>query len=129
MPATVKFDLDTGAVHVLLKSQGGEVGHDIERRGRAVLSRARALAPVKTGALRNSISMSMGSEGGEVSADISASAPYALFVHEGTGPHMIYGHPFLAFQGRSGLVITRAVHHPGTRPQPFLADALDAAVD
>jgi hypothetical protein len=53
-------------------------------------------------------------------------APYAVFVHEGTRPHII--------RVRSAKVLTDGVRffgpqvrHPGTRAQPFLTQALQIA--
>jgi hypothetical protein len=127
--AELTYNVHTGAINAILHSPGGEVGRDIQRRGRLVVQRARSLVPVKTGALRNSISMQTGSVGGEVSVSISASARHAMWVHEGTAPHSIHGNPLLVFYwprvGRT--VFFRHVNHPGTKAVPFLRDALDAA--
>jgi hypothetical protein len=50
------------------------------------------------------------------------------FLIEGTRPHVIRGNP-LRFLGRGGgVVFARVVHHPGTRANPFAADAARAAL-
>ena len=48
--------------------------------GEAVADEARAMCPVDTGALRNSIAVSAGNDGAEISAD----ADYAAYVEFGT---------------------------------------------
>ena len=55
-------------------------------------------------------------------------AEYAVYVHEGTRPHVIRprNKQVLAFNGREGRVFAREVHHPGTRARPFLRNALES---
>lgn len=87
---------------------------------------ARQIVPVKTGRLRASIAVQQSHDikGRFTSGyEVSASAPYAAFVHEGTRPHVIEGNPLLVFQIGSTTVFTRRVNHPGTRPNPFLLRA------
>lgn len=52
-------------------------------------------------------------------------APYSAFVHEGTRPHVIAAKDggLLAFEGAGGTVFAKKVNHPGTQPNPFLANA------
>lgn len=61
---------------------------------------------------------------GHARAQITASAPYARFVHDGTRPHRIVPRTrrALAWPGADHPV--RAVNHPGYRGNPFLTDAL-----
>lgn len=126
--ASVTYDLNTGAIEALVRSTDGEVGREVRRRGQRVLSRARELAPVKTGTLRASGSMSLGKNAaGEVEATVSFSAKHAIFVHQGTKPHRIQGNPLLSFYWPKvgSQVAFRWVNHPGTKAQPFLLDALE----
>lgn len=45
-------------------------------------------------------------------------AYYAEYVMAGTGPHIIYGNPWLSWPGAEHPV--RKVWHPGTYPNPFM---------
>lgn len=89
---------------------------------------AQAETPVDEGTLRASIT----SDGARVSGR-SARAKvhtggeaneYALYVHEGTAPHLIVasGARALAWPGMAHPV--RAVHHPGTRAYKYLETPL-----
>lgn len=106
---------------------------DAKKRAQKVLRAAKQEAPVgKTGELANSITVTQSRETtGQWSAgfDVTANAPYAVFVHEGTRPHKIVGHPLLAFfwpkVGR--FVAFHSVNHPGTKPNRFLVRALRRA--
>lgn len=112
-----------------MTSTGGMVDKWTKGKAGQVASKARQLAPVKSGRLRGSIKVGQArstigryESGYEVSAD----APYARFVHEGTAPHTITGNPLLVFQVGSQTVFTHTVHHPGTRANPFLLRATQA---
>ena len=57
-------------------------------------------------------------------------APYGPFVHEGTRPHVIkptWKKKSLRWPKPQGnFVFAKKVNHPGTDPDPFLYDALEA---
>lgn len=58
-----------------------------------------------------------------------STAPYAVFINAGTGPHIIRARRAraLAFFNSAGvLTFRRAVRHPGTKPRPFI-DVANAA--
>lgn len=103
-----------------------EVRRYIQRRVDATVVVARAEAPVKSMALKRSIHATY--LGGS-RWTITASAPYAKFVHEGTRPHVIRARNARAlrfFWERQGKVVTlRQVNHPGTAPNPFLTRAMN----
>lgn len=93
-----------------------------------LVRRAQATVTVRTGTLRASIQTS-----GAVSAGDGATArvftgaessAYAVFVHEGTGPHRIepVNGKALAFNG----IVVKYVNHPGTRAQRYLSRPLTA---
>lgn len=52
-------------------------------------------------------------------------APHSHLVHDGTAPHKITLTKPLVL-GRVTLPAGFVINHPGTRPNPFLTDALDA---
>ncbi len=83
-------------------------------------------APWRTGKLAGSIVKQVGD--GE--ASIQALAPYAIFVVNGTAPHLIrpVNASCLAFEAKSGeFVFTQLVRHPGTKPNPFIQRAAEDA--
>lgn len=62
---------------------------------------------------------------------VEAYAPYALYVHEGTKPHVIEAKnvKVLRFPSSGGMVtFAQKVNHPGTQGRPFLTEALTAVV-
>lgn len=92
---------------------------------------AKRLVPVKSGALRESIRVSVRAIRGKVFATIRAgsnkgkdAAFYAHFVEFGTAAHeeRPQGAKSLFFAG----VFSEVVKHPGATPKPFMRPALDA---
>jgi HK97 gp10 family phage protein len=82
-------------------------------------------APIKTGYLASTIYKQV--SGGEGTVGIGAS--YGKFVVEGTAPHEIQA-PIggvLSFLVAEKRVFTPIVHHPGTKPNPFMQKAVDEA--
>lgn len=113
-------------------------GPDRHIKGKAneVAVLARALAPKRSGNLARSVAVSQSrDEKGRFAFGyaVSASASYAGYVHEGTGPSLRQTFPFkMQFMGTgpfSGTRITTdIVRHPGTPANPFLEEALVAMV-
>lgn len=141
--ATVR--LDRRAVEAYLRGSTGPVAADLLRRGRQVEAEAKRLCPVDTNRLRSSIGHQLITDGGALSVRVGTNVDYALFVHEGTRPHIIRprtkkalafvwpnapgniaaGRPKRSKRGKSGpFVVLAYVQHPGTRARPFLVDAL-----
>lgn len=124
--ANVRLSIDTAALNAA-------VGHFLSRaaaeyRG-TLFAAARQNVPVRTGALQRSLREEPITFSGplRVSTGVSATAPYALFVHEGTRPHIIRPRraSVLAFPRNGRTVFARYVRHPGTRANPFLRRAAD----
>lgn len=84
------------------------------------------LAPYKTGNLRRQIKKR--SSGLEVV--ISSTAPYSIFVEEGTRPHEILPVNAKALRFTVGnygeFIFAKRVSHPGTAPQPFVRKTAEA---
>lgn len=83
----------------------------------------------RTGQLERAIDVRMiGDKTAEVYID-SQAAPYGPFVHEGTRAHEIFpkGKQVLRWvpSGGNGFVFAKRVFHRGTKPDPFLYEALD----
>jgi len=78
-------------------------------------------APVDTGRLRNSINWK--TEGNVIKIFMM---DYAIHVEFGTQPHIIRPKNAKALHWKSGGndIFATVVHHPGTRPQPFIRNTL-----
>ena len=94
-----------------------------------VESAAKREAPVNKqsggGNLRQSIKSRMT---GQAKGIVEVGAEYAVYVHEGTRPHMIRASNKKALANRrTGQFFGRTVNHPGTAANPFLQRAVDVA--
>lgn len=109
-----------------------DVERTMEPQVQRITTRARQLAPVRTGKLRSSVRMDRRASSGRYAAagtpisqyEISANTPYAGYVIFGTRPHVI--------RVKRARVLTdgktffgRQVRHPGTKANNFLQKALD----
>lgn len=135
--------MDPAALARLLRSPQGPVYRRIVEDGAAVRLIARRnvgvskLDPVKRkvfhrpGTLRDHIVSRVVQDPRGVAVGVGVyDVDYALMHHEGTPPHPINArdarHPLVFFWARAGGVVSfRHVNHPGTKPNKYLADALD----
>lgn len=95
------------------------------RSANYLLTEMQVRAPVDSGDLRRSLAVRV--EGDRVI--IGPDVPYAGFVEFGTKPHTIKpkaGKKVLTFKVDGQTVFARVVHHPGTKPNPFVEDSFDA---
>lgn len=85
-------------------------------------------APRRTGALAASITVTMPNP---TTAVIGPTSPYGGFVEFGTAPHIIRprNKKVLRFQVGGKTVFASVVHHPGTKPHPYMAPALTQTLD
>jgi hypothetical protein len=140
--ATVKLVVDGARMAELLRSPTGPVGRHLIGRAEIVKQAARAKAPKKTGCLASSIVKRVEENPAtgfriRIVADTTPCSPerksYSLYVHEGTRPHTIMAKgKTLAFYWAHGptgpgMYYFQSVNHPGTKPVPFLRDALPLA--
>ena len=109
---------------------------------RIAVREARRLVPKKTGKLAKSIKSKLRKRGVASRVVFTADAKtkgkgrwgateYARFVEEGTRPHLIeaWNSYYLRFTDKSGKVrYAQKVHHPGTKPQPFLEPGVGFAM-
>lgn len=99
---------------------------------RRIANQARADVPVRTGNLGRSIREDPINFVGpfRVESGVTAHADYAAAVHEGTRPHVIRPRraKALAFDIGGRKVFATEVHHPGTRPRPFLRNAAERVI-
>lgn len=76
------------------------------------------------GNLRQSVRSRMNTK---ISGEVEVEASYGIFVHEGTAPHLIRPvHAKALANVRTGQFFGKLVHHPGTKPNPFLKRAIEA---
>ena len=95
---------------------------EIERSLNRGIVRAKVQVGVKTGRLKNSIfSYHLGHAKGQVYG-IRATRPYATIHHEGSRPHKM---EIIRPSGKSRVLVSRTVMHPGTKPNPFLRNQLE----
>lgn len=115
-----------------LNAPGQPVGRYVASKGRAIEGFAKAQAPKRSGRLARSIeAQPVKWRGHRSSVQVSVSAPYALFVHEGTGPWIFPNTAnYLSvpkYPSITGVRVPRMrmLFVRGQRAQPFLREALD----
>lgn len=97
--------------------------------GRETVHLYRAYAPERTGRLKRGLRFATYTRGRSgISLSITSEAPYTGFVRHGTRPHMIFprrlgGVLVFFWEKTQRLMFLRHVHHPGTRPNDFVAKA------
>ena len=103
--------------------------------GPIVRSELKAKAPVAkdgagAGRLRDSIRYERNTVGGGVTATFTAYVPYAKYVVEGTGPHIIRARAarYLHWKDAGGDHFAKQVNHPGTKPNDFAKRAVEPLV-
>lgn len=119
-----------GIAPILAKGQEAVEKATIQS-GEHLVGAQMSAAPVETGTLRASIHIeSVESGGGSCTVTTSTGGEangYAVFVHEGTGPHIIEAHGGGLMWPGAGHPV-KVVHHPGTHADPFMSDPLLANV-
>lgn len=123
----------TVSVHVELNEQElNNQTRKVLRRRMASLQRrtanqARQDVPVRTGNLGRTIGEGPIHFTGPrtVAGSVHAKADYALYVHDGSQPHLIRPRKAqaLRFQIGGRTVFAKLVRHPGTKARPFLRNA------
>ena len=98
------------------------IRYDLDRRAKAVQARARFLVGKDTGRLAAQITLTEEIRPPYIRYVIEGNTRYAYWHHRGTKPHIISGD--LQFRTGARVQHARIVHHPGTRPNPFLSEAL-----
>lgn len=140
------FQIDEAAFNRQFRSWQGEMGTWFRNTlGEPVAAKARENAPkpgqasgrtnvsYATGKLANSIIVQESTSGQELEISVVANSAHAAFVHEGTRPHEINAKnvpEMIFFWHRVGSTVHRKkVNHPGTKPVPFLRDAMSAILE
>ena len=116
--------LDRAQLH---RTMRGASRRELETTARQVVNRAKVLAPVDTGRLRASIRIESRRTLTLRSVyTVGSDVDYAQMVHDGTKAHAIRARNKKALRFRMGgrWVVVSAVWHPGTKPRPFLDQAV-----
>lgn len=84
----------------------------------------------RPGTLRDSIVSRLVQEGGELVVYVGSYDPIALLHHQGTVPHLISprrpgGKLAFWWPKKNRITVLPRVHHPGTRPNRYLTEALN----
>lgn len=123
----IKLNVDALRRAVERTKLGSTLDRVMAERAERGAVEARADAPVATGALRDSIVVEKVT-GKVATYRVKITAPYAPYVVNPTRPHRIHARRAKALRwvdAASGEVRFAAwVDHPGTKGQPFLADAV-----
>lgn len=127
----VRHRLNTGYAREVI-GRGNNLRRFMEIRGLAVRSASQQRLReyprrIDTGNLINSIQTVTLQRRGLPVVRIGTDVEYALYVHNGTSPHIIVPRRarVLAFRGRDGrMVFTTRVNHPGMEANPYLVDGL-----
>lgn len=125
--------IDNAQMRAVLTGRNSAAVQLVQKAQRQTLTRAKVTSPVDSGALRNShvaepIKVSGDKVTTEISVEGGAKQDYAMYVHEGTKPHVIKPRrkKVLSWKGSEGRVFATAVNHPGTEPRPWLRNALQS---
>lgn len=122
----IKFKSNDIGMYYTLKTANGPVGRHMRTKAELVREMARVRVGKRTGALAMSLYINQSATLTGQTIEIGSKLPYALLHHNGTRPHLIHARSggTLRFTSRGRVVYSRAVIHPGTRPNRYLADAL-----
>lgn len=136
MPSRFTFQWDEAVINAVVRGQNGIAGREVRRRGELIKARAQELVGVDTGRLRASIYVRNFTILGNPAVVIGFGTRYGQFHHNGTG---LWG-PFhrritpktasaLVFQPKGGGRTVFAASVRGSKPNPFLKDAIMAGTD
>jgi hypothetical protein len=128
---TINLVTDGAVMAEMLRGRSGAVNLFMTTRADIVKRAAVIQCNKKTGKLSQSIVKRPSSIGGEISYTIGAYQPYAIYVHNGTKPHIIKAKnkPYLVFfwpNGPTGAHVykMKQVTHLGYKGNKFLTDNL-----
>lgn len=123
---SVSFRLDRSRVARLLRLPGGVVDRNLRRRVERVQSAAQRLAP---GSMGQGIRARVDYRSSGPHGVITSTHPATVYVVHGTRPHIIrpVRAQVLRFTVGGRVVYASVVHHPGTRPNTFMIQALREA--
>lgn len=124
MSVTVTIDADK--LRAALRRPGGLGERILQQRADRVAARARELAP---GTMPAGITTRIEGSASGLAAYVISEHPASVYVIYGTRPHIIRPRRARALRFTAGgrTVYSAVVHHPGSRPNNFLGQALREA--
>lgn len=127
---TARVVIDRAAVQKVFRSRDGDVNKMMRRFANDARTEARNLADQRltqhTGRYRRSIKARVVAP---TRVELEADVPYALVIEKGSRRHLIVPRRarVLAFEVNGRMVFAMRVHHPGTKAQNILRDAVKEA--
>lgn len=124
---------DAMSLRATFRSHSGGLGRDVGARSGRVLAAARAGVGNASGTLLATLRREYGTNARgpyvDVVGGLEGLTPYHGYHLYGTGPHIIRARrrKALRFVAGGQVIFRRSVHHPGTRANPYLQRALQAA--
>lgn len=131
--ASVSGRVDTARYRYFLNDQRGPVRKELRRRGVKVHASLIRRCPRRTGKLVSTARQESGISGErpyvQSTLGRAGETDYLGYLINGTPAHMIYPranrpNPHLRFVAGGMVIFAKAVHHPGTRANNFMHDAL-----
>jgi hypothetical protein len=127
----IRVSSDISGAMELVAAMPGRVGAGVQSVVEAVASSARETAPVRTGALRDSIVSRMT---GPLAGEVTYGAPHARYLFEGTGVYGPRGAAFTVLPREKKALFWPGAAHPvarvliqGIRPRDFVTPAVEGA--
>lgn len=120
---SVKVELFRPVIDSVLHDLAGK---DVMRVTLKVLNRSKVMTPVDTGNLRASHQFKIKNAASKLTGEVFTSVKYALAVHEGRRPVVIYPKTkqALAFHWHGQPMVRKWVSQPARRGRPWMRDAL-----
>lgn len=112
----------------MVRGPKGPVSRMLLQKGRRLTALAKHQAGFRSGRLYRSMGYAVKPSYGSLMVEVGSPVKYALLHHEGTRAHPIYPRraKMLKFAAYGRINYRARVYHPGTRPNRYLTDHLDA---
>lgn len=136
MPSRFTFQWDEQVINAVIRGQNGIAGREVRERGERIKLRAQQLVGVDSGRLRASIFVRNFTILGNPAVVIGYGTRYGNFHHNGTGLWGPTGQVIrpktaraLRFKPKGRGFFVYAAYVRGSKPNPFLRDAIIAGAD
>lgn len=136
MPSRFTFQWDEQVINTVIRGQNGIAGREVRERGERIKARAQELVGVDTGRLRASIYVRNFTILGNPAVVIGFGTRYGKYHHNGTGLWGPTGQVIrpktakaLRFKPKGMGFFVYAAYVRGSKPNPFLRDAIVAGAD
>jgi len=127
---SIQIIVDSSGIDSLMqrfKGYPSERAAFLDEAGTFIEDTLRSKMPVKTGWLVNSITKQV--RGRAEGVKVTVTAPYAMYVDQGTRPHMIFPRyaKALKFEVGGQTIFSKYVSHPGTAGYHFIEQTVEEA--